>query len=181
MLDHQAVDEALRIDAFGEKARGPGQLDRVELPGFHMRRDPENFDERELDVYTACGLDAVHPRHRNIHQNDIGPECVRLNNRLESITGFAHDVQLGLLIQQFAEQCANGGVIVDQQNPERPRRSGAGGRRRRSGGNAAQPVLRIDPALPASWRDQAKPCSLPGGALDVEPAAEQCQPFPDTE
>ncbi len=53
---------------------------------------------------------------------------------------------------------------------------------RRSGRNAAQPALCVDPALRlASGRDQAEPCALPGGALDVEPAAEQRQPFADAE
>ena len=40
---HQVVDQALRIDAFGEKARGPGQLDRVEVLAFsHASRARES-------------------------------------------------------------------------------------------------------------------------------------------
>jgi hypothetical protein len=63
----------------------------------------------------ARGLDAVHPRHRDIHQDDIGPESVGLGNRLESVNGFAHDVKLGPLLKQLPEHRADRGVIVDQQ------------------------------------------------------------------
>ena len=117
----QVVDQALCVAAFGEKARGSGQLDRVELLRFHVRREPENLDERELGADAARGLDAVHPGHRDIHQDDIGPECVRLGNRLEPVADFAHHLELGPILKQLAEYLANAGVIVDQQNPERPR------------------------------------------------------------
>ena len=112
-----------------------------------------------------------------------GRSACACGNRLESVGGFAHDVKLGPLLQQLAEHSAHRGVIVDDQNPERPRRREAGGAvKRRSGRDAAQPALCVDPALRlASGRDQAEPCPLPGGALDVEPATEQRQPFADAE
>ena len=75
-------------------------------------------------------------------------------------------------------------MIVDQQNPERPRRSRAPAAPR----SAGAVVTRLSLAMAdrstrrrASGRDQAKPCSCPGGAVDVEPAAEQCEPFLDAE
>ena len=90
-----------------KKPGGPDQLDGVKVLGFHVRREPENLDERELGANAARGLDAVHPGHRDIHQDDIGPECARCGNRLESVGGFAHDVKFGPLLQQLAERsCA---------------------------------------------------------------------------
>src|SRR6185295_17157240 len=73
--------------------------------------------------------------------------------------------------------------IVGYQNPERPRRREAGGAvDRGSGRDAAQLKWCVDRALRlASRRDQAEPCPLPRGALDIEPATEQCQPFTDAE
>ena len=63
-------------------------------PDSRVNREPENLNEREFGAYAARGLDTVHFGHRDIHQDDIRPERVRLRDRLESIGGFAHDLKL---------------------------------------------------------------------------------------
>ena len=93
MLAQKVVNQARGVGAFGEEALGPGQFDGV---GTHswVNRKPENLNEREFGAYAARGLDPVHFGHRDIHQDDIGPERVRLSDRLESIDGFAHNLKL---------------------------------------------------------------------------------------
>ena len=100
MLAQKVVDQARGVGPFGEEVLGPGQFDGV---GTHpgVSREPENPNEREFGVYAARGLDPVHFGHRDIHQDDVRPERVRLRDRLESIGGLAHDLKLRPRLQQL--------------------------------------------------------------------------------
>ena len=111
-----------------------------------------------------------------------GLSDARCGNRVQSVAGFSDDLKLGPLLQQLAEHTAHRGVIIDHQNPERLRRRGANGIVKGRPGRDAAHTVCVDPALRlAPGRDQAEPCPLPGGALDVESAAQQRQAFADAE
>ena len=74
---------------------------------------------RELGADAARRFDAVHVRHRDVHQDDIGPQRVRVRDRLESVGRFADDAKLRPLVEHLAQRAAHRRVIVDDENPER--------------------------------------------------------------
>src|SRR5262249_38737103 len=119
MNAEQVVDQALRVGALGEEAGGAGTLDRVRLLRSRLHREAENLNRGKLGAQAPCRLDAVHVRHRDVHQDDIRPQRVRPSDRFESVGGVADDAQLRALLEQLVEHLAYGGVVVDDENPER--------------------------------------------------------------
>src|SRR6478672_8102310 len=93
------IDEALRVEALHEIAGRASLLDWMGGLRPELRRQSEDLDERQLGTNAARRLDAVHVRHRNIHQDDIGLERARLIDRLEPVAGVSDDLELALLLQ----------------------------------------------------------------------------------
>ena len=100
------IDQPLRVGPLDEEARRPRLLDRVRglVPSQH--RQPENPDVRELGADARRRLDAVHVRHRDVHEDDIGPQRVRVGDRLETVGRVADDRELRPLLQHLAERRA---------------------------------------------------------------------------
>jgi hypothetical protein len=88
------------------------------------------------------GLDAVHLGHRDVHQDHVRPERMRLGDRLDAVGRLANDAELDPLLQHVAEHPAYRGVIIDDENLERMhghRARGAG--RRQADHGVAQRIL----------------------------------------
>ena len=184
MLVQKVVDQKLGVDPLREERLGAGQLNRMRIHRrARVNREPENLNERKFGADAARGLDTVHFRHRDIHQDDVGPEHVRLSDRLEPVGGFAHDLKLWPRLQYLAEGLTQRRVIIDDQYPQRMRwriRRGVTNRQRRR--RLAQRGLRTDRTVGDVARcDQAKPRPAARRALDVEPATQQRQTLPDAE
>ena len=62
------------------------------------------------------GDEAVHARHRDIHDDDVRPRLARLLDGAVSIAGFRHDFHVVLAIDQQLESMTHGHVIVRQKN-----------------------------------------------------------------
>ena len=58
------------------------------------------------DDVARC-LDATHTRHHQVHQHDVGPEPLRLRDRLLPIPSFPHDVDVRLGLQQRPDAFAH--------------------------------------------------------------------------
>ena len=128
-------------------------------------------------------LDAVHVRHRDVHQDDIGPQRGRLGDGLEPVGGIADDRELRPLMEHLSQRTPDRGVIVDDENPERVRgRVIVLDQRRRSGQCETQLVRGGGGVLRSATRcEETDPSPLPGRAVDEQAAAQQRQPLADAE
>ena len=99
MPEQKAVNQPLCVGPLVEKALGSGQFNGMRFVRSRVNRESEDLNERKFGAYAARRLDAIHFRHRDIHQDNIRPECVRLSDRVDPIGGFAHDLKLGPLFQ----------------------------------------------------------------------------------
>ncbi len=59
-------------------------------------------------------LDAVHPRHPDVHQHHIGLQRPHLVERLEAVTGLSHHREITLRLQDHPEAGAQQRLVVDQ-------------------------------------------------------------------
>ena len=64
------------------------------------------------------GLEAVEQRHRDVHDDDVGPERGQLH-RLPAVVGFADDLDLAVGKEQGAQALADDRVVVGQQGLDR--------------------------------------------------------------
>ena len=183
MKRQQVIDQPLRVGPFDEEAGRPCMLDRVRglVPSQHGQ--PENPDVGELGADARRRLDAVHVRHRDVHQDDIGPQRMRVGDRLEAVGRIADHRELRPLMEHLSQRAPHRRVIVDDQNPERaPGRAIIVDRRCRSGRCEAR-LVRAGGGVRrrVARRDQTDPSPLSGRAVDVQAAAEQRQPLADAE
>ena len=158
-------------------------LDRVRGLVAGQHRQPENPDVGELGADARGRFDAVHVRHRDVHEDDVGPQRVRVGDRLEAVRRLADDRELRPLIEHLPQRAPDRRVIVDDENPERVRgRAAVVDRRCRAGQlrGSSRSRRRRCPARVAR-RDEADPRPLSGRAVDVQAAAEQRQPLADAE
>src|SRR5262245_19594665 len=81
----QLGHQPLHVDTLGEEARGAGFLDWMLALRPRLHRQPEDHDGRRLRAQATRGLDPVHLRHRDIHQDDVGLDRARLGDRVESV------------------------------------------------------------------------------------------------
>src|SRR5262245_34242893 len=144
------------------------------MNGLHpeLRGQSENLNEREFGANAPRRLDTVHVGHRDVHEDDVRPQCARLCDPFHAIAGVADDDKLATLLQQIPEDPSDRGMIVDDQNSELGYRREAlypacdslapRAHRRILWGNG---VLRH-----TTRSDQLERRTLPRRAFDVEPA-----------
>ena len=124
-------------------------------------------------------FDAVHVRHRDVHEDDVGPQRMRLRDRLDAVGRIADDRELRPRVENVAERRAHRRVVVDDENPERVRGRAAAvpGRGRPDRREARHVATRRRSAAPrgASRRTRV----LPGALSTSTRAAEQRQPLAD--
>ena len=92
------VEEVGGLDAFAEEPAGPG-AQRVEdvLVGFEGRQD-QHPDAGEVFVRGdgAGGCEAVHVRHPDVHQHDVGTGTSGQGDRLFARRRLSDDLQVRL-------------------------------------------------------------------------------------
>src|SRR5262249_34866484 len=64
------------------------------------------------------GLHPVHPRHADIHQDDIGSQFAGAFDRLRAVACLADDLEIGLGVQEQPEADPNELLVVDDQEPD---------------------------------------------------------------
>src|SRR5262245_17052830 len=66
----------------------------------------------------ACRVDTVHLRQRNVNDNDVWLPGQGLRDRLDAIGRLAHDLELRMFAEQFAQPGACYSVIVSDKNTQ---------------------------------------------------------------
>jgi hypothetical protein len=67
----------------------------------------------------AGGCGAVHLGHHQVHQHDVGLELVAELHGLAAVAGFAHQIQVGLDLEDCGQPAADHAVVVDNQDANR--------------------------------------------------------------
>ena len=93
--------------------------DRVEyvrvLVGDRQHDDPrQRCDGRHL----SRGLDSGHPRHVEVHHDDVRSELAHQPHGLDAVRGLADDLD-ALFFEQVTKSGAEEVVVVDEQHPNR--------------------------------------------------------------
>ena len=112
------VEELLRTGVLQQEAARAG-LEGVEevvvaVEGRHDDDVPEVVGDE-----VAGGLDAVHPRHLDVHQHDVGAGRAGPFDRLEAVGGLADDLDVVLDREDHREARPHHGVVVDEQDRQR--------------------------------------------------------------
>src|SRR6516162_4598377 len=74
----------------------------------------------------TCRVDAIHLRHRDVHDNDVWLQDGGLSDRFDATYGFAHDLEFRTFAEQFAQTGACYMVVIGDKNPQRLRRARRG-------------------------------------------------------
>ena len=73
-------------------------------------------------LMSRVAVDAVHLRHHQVHQDDIGREVRREQRRLAPRSCLADHLEVTLGLQQRADALAHDGVVVHDHHRDRLRR-----------------------------------------------------------
>jgi hypothetical protein len=112
-------DEQLRGRRFGHQGANAQQSGGGECFGGIVDGEEDDFDARvDTPDFIGC-LHAIHHRHADIEQHDIGIEIAHLLESLPAVFRLAANPRDSLA--EFAEHGASGAagsrMIVDEQNP----------------------------------------------------------------
>ena len=121
----------------------------------------------------ARGLDAVHHRHADVHEHDVGRQFARERDRLGAVGGLAHDLEVGRRVDEHAEAAAHERLVVGDEHADRrvahvmtrSSRRVAAARRRGSRRPAAAPASNVPPSAATRSRMPARPWPARRGAV----------------
>jgi hypothetical protein len=90
--------------------RESGEYDLVEVEG----RDDEHVDRRARRGMgeQPRGRDPVHPRHADVHADDVAGAAVGERDDLDAVGGLSDDLDVGLGLEDRAQPAAPGGLVV---------------------------------------------------------------------
>jgi len=69
-------------------------------------------------VHAARGIEAAQIRHRDVHQQHVGPEFFHQLDGLAPIVCFSDNFQRGLITKKSLDTFTKEGVIVADQNSD---------------------------------------------------------------
>ena len=84
------------------------------LGTVHGEHDHGRGGSVRMDL--SRGVKAVHNRHLQIHQHDVGVEFRDSRNRYLAVFGLAADIPLRVLFQPRAQETAHQIVVIDNEN-----------------------------------------------------------------
>ena len=111
------VEELLRAGVLQQEAARPG-VERVEQVVVAVEGRHDHHVSEVLGDEVAGGLDAVHPRHLDVHQDDVGARRAGLLDGLEAVGRLGHDLDVVLDRQHHREPRAHHRVVVDEEHPQ---------------------------------------------------------------
>ena len=129
------VDDLVALGILEDVARGPGHQHLAHGALLLEPGQRHDLERGMLGLQPACGLDAVHLRHADVHQHDVGRQLVHEPDRLDAAGRFADDLEV-LAAEQGGERPTEAVVVVHDENPNATGQGkgarGHGGRVRRS-------------------------------------------------
>ena len=109
--DELVPAEGLDQELAGARLHGPPEV--VPLP---LDRHDDDRGVGHLLGQDLGRLDAVHDRHVDVHQDDVGAQLAGLLHPLLAVGGGAHDLDVGLEGQQLLQVVQGARDVVDDQD-----------------------------------------------------------------
>ncbi len=157
--------------AFGDGADGVHQLGvdgrfkhitsraglehRKEVTLLGVDGEDEDLTAGKLGADATRGLQPVHFRHGDVHDNDVGAESLGLFDGFQSIAGLAYDLDVGLVFDERGKADAHHHVIVYKQDAD----GGHGSPPCQDGGRGA--LARMEAPSPAQDSTASSPPMMP--------------------
>src|ERR1022692_674575 len=142
--DPYRVEEPLGGDVFEQEAAGSGAQRVVDV--LVQVEGGQDEDARPIEpgapggaAELPGGLDAIHARHADVHEDDVRAQFAADGHRLGPVAGCAEDREVWLRGQEPGESGANYLMIVGDDDPDR-------------GGRAAHPAVSPFPGRLATTR-----------------------------
>src|SRR5690606_3656326 len=82
------------------------------------RRQRHDLGVGEAAPDLARGLDAVHHRHQQVHDDDVGPQLLYQRQRLLAVPGLADDLEVGLEPEGEPQASPDHRVVVYEQDAD---------------------------------------------------------------
>ena len=95
--------------------RAGGRLVEVERREHHDPRRIGSASRQQL----GRGREAVHHRHPDVHQHDVGAAARTTASAFAAVGGLADDLEVGLRVDQHADAGAEQRLIVDEHDADR--------------------------------------------------------------
>jgi hypothetical protein len=89
-----------------------------QLWGDILHSQQEHWNARRLGDFSAC-LEPIHLGHGEINDYYIRRKLLGSLNRIAPVVSFATDLPVGMLLDQPAQQTADGRVVVSNKNTNR--------------------------------------------------------------
>ena len=119
--DPHGVEEVDRERVLQQEAAGPGAERLVDV--LVEVEGGEDHDacagERLVAGDPPRGLEAVHDRHADVHQHDVGALAGHERHRLGAVGGLTDDLDVGLTVEQHREAAAHERLVVGDDHPDR--------------------------------------------------------------
>ncbi len=146
-----AATSSAGLGVLEQEAARPGPQRRERVLVQVERGQHEHAHLRVLGGEPLGRLDAVHPGHPHVHQHHVGVQRAHLGQRRGAVARLADHLQVVLGVQDHREAHPQQRLVVDEQHPDRARRSSVIGPPPGSGMRHVHPP----PVLPRSGLDGA--------------------------
>ncbi len=111
--------EVFGRDVLEDEAAGAGLEGPVDVfVGVEGRQDDDLEGPVGLFEDGSGGGKAVHFRHADVHQDDVGSVLAGGVDGFEAVAGFGDDVDVGLVVQDHGEAATHEGLVVDDDDAD---------------------------------------------------------------
>jgi hypothetical protein len=111
--------DLVAVGVLQDVARGPGDEHAADDLLVLVARERDDPEVGEVRLEQTRGLDAVHRGHPDVHQDHVGRERTHEREGLRARARLAHHLEVAGL-EEGQEGFAEAGVVVHDENPDRP-------------------------------------------------------------
>ena len=92
------------------------RADRLEQQvGVFDHAQDQDAAHQPVALQSPCGLQAIHARHAQVHQDQVGLECPSQVHGFTTVACFAHHLEVGFLAEDQPQPGARQPVVVGNQ------------------------------------------------------------------
>jgi hypothetical protein len=95
--------------------RGRARCER-EVADARVQREKNDLGLRKVVAEHPRDLEAGHARHGVVEHDQVRAELERLSGSLVAVSGLAHDLEVGIRVDERAEPLAYSEVVVRDEN-----------------------------------------------------------------
>ncbi len=140
----------------GQIAPGFDLQGLVDVAVLRGRAEEDNPGLRSQTPDPACGLEAAHARHRDVHEDDVGVELNRLGDCLVRRARLGDHSEARLQLQAFGQCLSHQGMVIYDEDPYTTYHLGF---------SISEPVVFIIPCEASRFQQESRPALVPASLL----------------